>query len=91
MPYLKGCLSTILSDTLDVWSTCLEHVLPDIDYVTNSLVSHLYRAWQDEFSELREALADARKEASSAQAAAAAELQTLKRQHKAAVQVGKLF
>ena len=42
---------------------------------------------QEEFAELREALAEARKEASSAQAAAAAELQTVRRQHKAAVQV----
>ena len=42
---------------------------------------------QDEFAELREALADARKEASSAQATAAAELQSVRRQHKNAVQV----
>ena len=42
---------------------------------------------QDEFAELREALADARKEASSAQATAAAELQAVRRQHKTAVQV----
>ena len=26
VPYLKGCLSTLLSDTLDMWSTCLEHM-----------------------------------------------------------------
>ena len=42
---------------------------------------------QEEFAELREALAGERKEASAAQAASAEELQSLKRQHKAAVQV----
>ena len=42
---------------------------------------------QEDFAELREALAGERKEASAAQAASAAELQSVRRQHKAAVQV----
>ncbi|CAL5221203.1 g3352 [Coccomyxa viridis] len=64
----------------------VQHLQQELTHAQTHAAKHERDMLQEEFAELREALAGERKEASAAQAASAEELQSLKRQHKAAVQ-----